>query len=214
MSRLKIKLEKNRTIKSPVIDVTSDYKKIIICKTTKEFLHPRKDELREIFRNAFENYQTTDNQVIIDKHFITISSNMTNYSIDRFKDDIRLINKMLNKRILYKYHLIENKRHYKKSPDRIVFYQFYEQSNEKELTHCHMILKVPKILEKKLDVVNQSINQVIKDLQIQRRRKKYYLKNKSYFKKFSTELSTRSPEIVRKYPTKMTTVYNDNFEVF
>ena len=29
MSRLKIKLEKNRTIKSPVIDVTSDYKKII-----------------------------------------------------------------------------------------------------------------------------------------------------------------------------------------
>ena len=38
MSRLKIKLEKNRTIKSPVIDVTSDYKKIIICKTTKEFL--------------------------------------------------------------------------------------------------------------------------------------------------------------------------------
>ena len=77
-----------------------------------------------------------------------------------------------------------------------------------------MILKVPRVLEKKLDVIHQSIKQVIKDLQIQRRRKKYYLKNKSYFKKFSTELSTRSPEIVRKYPTKMTTVYNDNFEVF
>ena len=61
MSRLKIKLEKNRTIKSPVIDVTSDYKKIIICKTTKEFLHPRKDELREIIRHNICNTELQPN---------------------------------------------------------------------------------------------------------------------------------------------------------
>ena len=213
MSRLQIKLKKNRTIKSPVIE-TRDFKKTIICRTTKEFLHPRKDELREIFRTAFEKFQTPPNQVYIDNHFITISSNMTNYSIDRFKDDIRLINKILNKRILYRFDLIKNKRHYKKSPDRIVFYQFYEQSNDKELTHCHMNLQVPEILEKKLDIIHQSINQIIKDLQIQRKRKKYYLKNKSYFSKFSTELSNRSPKICRQYPTKKTTIYNDNFECY
>ena len=77
-----------------------------------------------------------------------------------------------------------------------------------------MNLQVPEILEKKLDVIHQSINQIIKDLQIQRKRKKYYLKNKSYFSKFSTELSNRSPKICRKYPTKKTTIYNDNFECY
>ena len=65
MSRLQIKLKKNRTIKLPVIE-TRDFKKTIICRTTKEFLHPRKDELREIFRTAFEKFQTPPNQVYID----------------------------------------------------------------------------------------------------------------------------------------------------
>ena len=65
MSRLKIKLEKNRTIKSPVIDITRDFKKTTICRTTKEIFHPRKDELRENFRNGFKNFQTPPNEEII-----------------------------------------------------------------------------------------------------------------------------------------------------
>ena len=88
----------NNKIISYVNGILNGYKKDVkkVYDTLIEKEEIDGDELREIFRTAFEKFQTPPNQVYIDNHFITISSNMTNYSIDRFKDDIRLINKILN----------------------------------------------------------------------------------------------------------------------
>ena len=197
MPRLKIKLNKYRTIQSSVKDVTSDYNKTIVYRTSKEIPYPKKDKVRDIFRKAFANYKSSDNQIILDEYLVTISSNMTNYSIDKLKEDIRSINKVLNKKILLKYNFIKKKRHYKKSKDRIVFFTFFEQSIEKELTHCHIIMRVPISFKTK-----QKIDEIIEVI------------NEYLPLKFSIKLTKRNRRVIINYITKKTSTNNDNFEVF
>jgi len=54
---------------------------------------PRTDKVRELFRNAFKTVKDEDNNTYIKDHLFHISTNQTNYSIDKFKKDLRLLNK-------------------------------------------------------------------------------------------------------------------------
>ena len=82
--------------------------KTVMCRTNSNMNSPRRQ-----YRDAFRFVRDENNQTLIKDHFITITSNQTNYSKDQLKKDIRLINKNTNKRLLSKYLLISNKRHYK-----------------------------------------------------------------------------------------------------
>jgi hypothetical protein len=119
----------------------------VICKMSID-----KNNTREQFRDAIRSVRDENNQTYIKDHFITITSNQTNYSIDHLKKDIRLINKNINKKLLSKYRLIKNKRHYKLSKDRIVFFCFFEQSKDKLLEttkhSCVLSNRSPSIVRK------------------------------------------------------------------
>ena len=162
----------------------------VVCKTTREMLCPSKDKLRQLFRSTFETTKDHDNQHFLTNHILTITSNQTNYQLDNFKKDIRLINKRLNQKLIHK-------RKYKKSLNRIVFFTFFEQSLDKELTHCHIIMRIPIFFKTK-----QKIDEIIEVI------------NKYLPPKFSVRLTKRNKKITRNYSTKKTSTNNDNFDVF
>jgi len=162
----------------------------VVCKTTREMLYPSKDKLRQLYRSTFETTKDHDNQHYLTNHILTITSNQTDYHLDNFRKDIRLINKRLNQQLIHK-------RKYKKSPDRIVFFTFFEQSIDKELTHCHIIMRIPIFFKTK-----QKIDEIIEVI------------NKYLPPKFSVRLTKRNKKITRNYSTKQTSTNNDNFDVF
>jgi hypothetical protein len=194
----------------------------VICKMSID-----KNNTREQFRDAIRSVRDENNQTYIKDHFITITSNQTNYSIDHLKKDIRLINKNINKKLLSKYRLIKNKRHYKLSKDRIVFFCFFEQSKDKLLTHSHMLVRVPLVLKNKIEEITETIKSYLPPFK-NKIKKRYKNKNTNrYYSKVTTileptkhscVLSNRSPSIVRKYSTKNmpkdNSENNDNFDVF
>ena len=189
MSRLKIKIDRNKThqITSPVEDVEIPVEKIV-CKTTRRILVPSVNRLRDLYRESFENPKNENNQIHIKDHLLHISSNQTDYNLDKFKKDIRLINKKVNQKLIHR-------RKYKKSPNRIVFFTFFEQSVDKELTHCHILLRVPDFLENHLQELLKLIRKYLPP-------------------KFSVMLTRRTHQISIKYPTKQTHELNDNFDVY
>ena len=190
MSRLKIVIDRNNSKysdNSPCIDIPI---KQVVCKTTREMLYPSKDKLRQIYRKSFETTSDHDHQHYLTNHILTITSNQTNYHLDKFKKNIREINKRLNQQLIHK-------RKYKKSPDRIVFFTFFEQSQDKDLTHCHIILRIPIFFNYK-EKINEMTSVIEKYLP----------------PKFSVKLTKRNKKTTRNYTTKKTSTNNDNFEVF
>ncbi len=187
MSRIKIKIDRTKKrfrLKSPVKNIDIPVKKIV-CRTTRI---PSVNRLRDLYRKSFENPKNIDDQIYIKDHLLHISSNQTRYDLDDFKKDIRLINKRLNQKLIHR-------RKYKKSPNRIVFFIFYEQSQDKELTHCHILLRVPKFLKNKIKKLVRIIEKHLPPL-------------------FSVRLTKRTQQISVKYPTKRTHELNDNFDVY
>ena len=189
MSKIK-RIITDRVLQSPVIDVTENCKKTIVCRTTKKVLYPSKDKLRQLYRNSFKTTSEHDHQHYLTNHILTITSNQTNYHLDNFSKDIRRLNKRLNQQMIHK-------RRYKKSPDRIVFFTFYEQSQDKDLTHCHIIMRIPIFFNQK-----EQINEMTRVLE------------KYLPPKFTLELTNRNKKTTTHYTTKKTSTKNDNFDVF
>jgi hypothetical protein len=106
----------------------------------------RESNNRELYRMALREAIDSDHNVLIKDKLVSISSNKTNYSIFKFKKDIQFINKRLNQRLIHR-------RKYKRSPNRIVFWCFFEKSKGKLLTHTHMILRVPVNLKDYVDTI-------------------------------------------------------------
>ena len=71
----------------------------------------------------------------------------------------------------------------------------FEQSVDKELTHCHILLRVPKFLKNKIKKLVRIIEKHLPPL-------------------FSVRLTKRTQQISVKYPTKRTHELNDNFDVY
>ena len=155
---------------------------------------------RELHRNAFNSVKTLDNNVLpnvlLKTHFFTITSQKTNYQIYSLKKDIRLINQRLNQKLIHR-------RKYKKSPNRIVFYCYFEKSNNKLLTHVHFLLRVPIKYIYQTDKIASIIREY---LPIK------YCKKKRRFIKF--ELEVRNKDYSIQYSTKHYSDYNDNFDVY
>ena len=151
---------------------------------------------RQLYRVAFESVIDSDDNVLLKDYFFTITSQRTDYPIVLFKKDIRFINKRLNQKLIHK-------RHYKKSPNRIVFYCFFEQSQTKLLTHTHILLRVPFNYKDRIDEIASVIR---KYLPIK------YCKKKRRFIKF--ELEVRNKDYSIEYSTKHYSDYNDNFDVY
>ena len=175
----------------------NNIEKIIICKTMSNI-----KSIRELFRYAFENTKDENYQIYIKDKLLHISSNQSNYKQDQLREDIRLLNKRINQHFIHK-------RQYKKSPDRIVFYCFIEQSPSKDLTHSHIILRVPEFLKDKIDQIRDEVERHLplfynKDLTPPRYEKT----------KHTVKLTTRDPKIVRNYSTKTISKFNDIFDVF
>ena len=141
---------------------------------------------RQLYRLAFESVIDSDNNVLLKDYFFTITSQRTDYPIVLFKKDIRFINKRLNQKLIHK-------RHYKKSPNRIVFYCFFEQSTDKVLTHTHILLRVPSLYKDRINEIASVIRK--------------YLPHKF-------ELEVRNKDYSIEYSTKHYSDYNDNFDVY
>ena len=106
--------------------------------------------------------------------------------IDLFKKDVRIINAMINKKFF--------KRRYKRSPNRIAFYCFFEKSANKLLTHCHLIMRIPNYLKEKIEILMCIAEKCVLKF-------RYFI----HFKKVPYSVS---------YMTKHYSDHNDNFEVF
>jgi len=141
---------------------------------------------RELYRLAFESVLDSNDNVLLKDYFFTITSQKTDYSLDLFKKDIRFINQRLNQKLIHR-------RKYKKSPTRIVFYCFFEQSKDRLLTHTHILLRVPVKYKDKTDEIASVIRK--------------YLPHKF-------ELEVRNKDYSIRYSTKHYSEYNDNFDVF
>ena len=141
---------------------------------------------RELYRLAFESVLDSNDNVLLKDYFFTITSQKTDYSLDLFKKDIRFINQRLNQKLIHR-------RKYKKSPTRIVFYCFFEQSKDRLLTHTHILLRVPVKYKDKTDEIASVIRK--------------YLPHKF-------ELEVRNKDYSIEYSTKHYSDYNDNFDVF
>ena len=70
-----------------------------------------------------------------------------------------------------------------------------KEKQDKELTHCHILLRVPKFLKNKIKKLVRIIEKHLPPL-------------------FSVRLTKRTQQISVKYPTKRTHELNDNFDVY
>lgn len=144
------------------------------------------NRIRQLYRLAFESVIDSDDNVLLKDYFFTITSQRTDYSIVLFKKDIRFINKRLNQKLIHK-------RYYKKSPNRIVFYCFFEQSKDRVLTHTHILLRVPSLYKDRIDEIASVIRKYLP---------------------YKFELEVRNKDYSIEYSTKHYSDYNDNFDVY
>ena len=144
------------------------------------------NRIRQLYRLAFESVIDSDNNVLLKDYFFTITSQRTDYPIVLFKKDIRFINKRLNQKLIHK-------RRYKKSPNRIVFYCFFEQSKDKLLTHTHILLRVPSLYKDRINEIASVIRKYLP---------------------YKFELEVRNKDYSIEYSTKHYSDYNDNFDVY
>ena len=141
---------------------------------------------RQDYRDALENAIDQDDNHYLKDYLVTITSQKTDYPIDLFKKDVRIINAMINKKFF--------KRRYKRSPNRIAFYCFFEKSANKLLTHCHLIMRIPNYLKEKIEILMCIAEKCVLKF-------RYFI----HFKKVPYSVS---------YMTKHYSNHNDNFEVF
>ena len=139
---------------------------------------------RERLRHALYNYDTKDRNKLLKNTLITITTSKTNYSLTTFQRKIRLINAVLNKALF--------KRGWKKHINRIVFFTFFETSAQKELLHCHLIIRVPEFME---------------------RNYLFALLNGIVWGKFEMDFDVRERHNAIKYATKHFRYDNDNYTV-
>jgi hypothetical protein len=142
---------------------------------------------REDYRYALETAKDSDNNHYLKTHFFTICTQKTDYQIELMKRDMKNINRQVNQFFIHK-------RKYKKSPNRIVFYSFFEKSKDKKLTHCHFICRIPNFLKHKIEVLSSVLEKFVSKL------------------KYSFRVRKEDYSIA--YPTKHYSDHNDNFDVF
>ena len=123
-------------------------------------------------------------------YLITICPQITETKFDDesiLKRRFSRLNAIVNRRFL--------KRHYSKRDDRIVFYNFVENSLNRNLIHAHSIFRIPRFLLSKLNVFFEFLISVVKD--------KF---------NFSITINHR-PEIATRYMTKKFSENNDRYFV-
>ena len=145
-------------------------------------------QIRDVFsriddRNDMRNIHLKD-------YLITICPQITETKFDDeniLKRRFSRLNAIINRRFL--------KRHYKKRNDRIVFYNFIENSLNKNLIHTHSIFRIPRFLLTKLNDLFDYLKSVVQD--------KF---------KFSITINHR-PDIANRYMTKKFSENNDRYFV-
>jgi len=152
------------------------------------------NDLRRKYIDSLDKIQSS-------KYLITISSQKSNYPIETFKKEIRLLNKRLNQRLIHK-------RRYKKSPNRVTFYCFFESSNNKNLTHVHIVLDIPdhfrdRPCSTRLDRFKKQTFSIVPIVTIM---------TKYIPETYSIDCRERHYSV--EYSTKHYSDYNDNFDVF
>ena len=145
-------------------------------------------QIRDVFsriddRNDMRNIHLKD-------YLITICPQITETKFDDesiLKRRFSRLNAIINRRFL--------KRHYKKRNDRIVFYNFIENSLNKNLIHTHSLFRIPRFLLTKLNDLFDYLKSVVQD--------KF---------KFSITINHR-PDIANRYMTKKFSENNDRYFV-
>ena len=99
------------------------------------------DKDREEIRRVFQSLEDDDDNIHLKDYLITICPNITETKFDDeyiFKKRISIINAILNRKTF--------KKKITKIPksQKIVFYNFIENSYNKNLIHIHSIMRIPK----------------------------------------------------------------------
>ena len=145
-------------------------------------------QIRDVFSRL--NDRKDMRNVHLKDYLITICPQITETKFDDeniLKRRFSRLNAIINRRFL--------KRHYKKRTDRIVFYNFIENSLNKNLIHTHSIFRIPRFLLTKLNDFFDYLKSVVK--------------NKF---KFSITINHR-PDIATRYMTKKFSENNDRYFV-
>ena len=144
--------------------------------------------IRDVF-NRIDDSKDKKN-IHLKDYLITICPQITETKFDDetiLKRRFSRLNAIVNRRFL--------KRHYSKRDDRIVFYNFVENSLNKNLIHTHSIFRIPRFLLSQLNEFFEFLVSVVKD--------KF---------NFSITINHR-PEIATKYMTKKFSENNDRYFV-
>jgi len=144
--------------------------------------------MRDVFSRIDDRKDTKN--IHLKDYLITICPQITETKFDDekiLKRRFSRLNAIVNRRFL--------KRHYSKRDDRIVFYNFIENSLNRNLIHTHSIFRIPRLLLSKLNVFFEYLISVVKD--------KF---------NFSITINHR-PAIVTRYMTKKFNENNDRYFV-
>ena len=145
-------------------------------------------QIRDVFSRIDDRKDMTN--VHLKDYLITICPQITETKFDDesiLKRRFSRLNAIINRRFL--------KRHYKKRNDRIIFYNFIENSLNKNLIHTHSIFRIPRFLLTELNDFFDYLKSVVKD--------KF---------KFSITINHR-PDIATRYMTKKFSENNDRYFV-
>ena len=145
-------------------------------------------QIRDVFSRIDDRKDMRN--VHLKDYLITICPQITETKFDDesiLKRRFSRLNAIINRRFL--------KRHYKKRNDRIVFYNFIENSLNKNLIHTHSIFRIPRFLLTELNDFFDYLKSVVKD--------KF---------KFSITINHR-PDIANRYMTKKFSENNDRYFV-
>ena len=145
-------------------------------------------KIRDVFSRIDDRRDMTN--VHLKDYLITICPQITETKFDDetiLKRRFSKLNAIVNRRFL--------KRHYNKRNDRIVFYNFIENSLNRNLIHTHSIFRIPRFLLSKLNVFFEFLISAVKD--------KF---------NFSITINHR-PEIATRYMTKKFSENNDRYFV-
>jgi len=145
-------------------------------------------QIRDVFSRIDDRKDMRN--VHLKDYLITICPQITETKFDDesiLKRRFSRLNAIINRRFL--------KRHYKKRNDRIVFYNFIENSLNKNLIHTHSIFRIPRFLLTKLNDLFDYLKSVVQD--------KF---------KFSITINHR-PDIANRYMTKKFSENNDRYFV-
>ena len=145
-------------------------------------------QIRDVFSRIDDRKDMRN--VHLKDYLITICPQITETKFDDesiLKRRFSRLNAIINRRFL--------KRHYKKRNDRIVFYNFIENSLNKNLIHTHSLFRIPRFLLTKLNDLFDYLKSVVQD--------KF---------KFSITINHR-PDIANRYMTKKFSENNDRYFV-